>query len=184
MEKERGKNKSAAVKRRIKSYPLKLDSTVSHSEDGKRWGFIIAGVLILTIVAFLSGLRLGKSLHQLKSEEIISSPPKIAKDLEKKEIPFKLEKPKAEKSPEAPPTPPSPPIPGRSRNSSPPKAKYTLQVAALNNGEEAKQMVLQLQIKVMPLTKSLVARRQGDLVSRAHRVFCFSPRSKRIRSKF
>lgn len=147
MEKERGKNKSAAVKRRIKSYPLKLDSTVSHSEDGKRWGFIIAGVLILTIVAFLSGLRLGKSLHQLKSEEIISSPPKIAKDLEKKEIPFKLEKPKAEKSPEAPPTPPSPPIPGPKPKSSPPKAKYTLQVAALNNGEEAKQMVLQLQNK-------------------------------------
>lgn len=147
MEKERGKNKSAAVKRRIKSYSSKLDATISQPEGGKRWAFIAAGVLILTIVAFLSGLRLGKSLHDLKYGEIISSPAKIANDIEKKEIPYKWEKPKTEKSPEALSMPPSPPMPVPKPKSSPPKAKYTLQVAALNNAEEAKQMVLQLQNK-------------------------------------
>ncbi|MGC8811736.1 MAG: hypothetical protein ACP5Q3_15960, partial [bacterium] len=106
MEKERGQNKSAAIKRRIKSYSLKLDSNLPQPAGGQRWLFIAGGVLILTIVAFLSGLRLGKSLQELKSGEIISSPLKVTKDVEKKEIPYKLEKPKPEKSPEAPPPPP------------------------------------------------------------------------------
>jgi len=149
MEKERGKNKSAAVKRRIKSYSLKLGSNIPQPEGGKRWLFIAGGVLVLTLVAFLSGLRLGKSLQELKSGEIISSPLKVTKDIEKKEIPYKLEKPKAEKSPEATPPPP-PPTSGPKPKSSPPKAKYTLQVAALNNAEEAKQLVLQLQNKGYP----------------------------------
>lgn len=150
MEKERGKNKRVAVKRRIKSYSLKLNSPISEPEGGKRWVFFLVGVLILTIVAFLSGLRLGKSLYELKSGEISSSSPKVAKDIEKKEIPYKLEKPKTEKSPEAPPAPPSTTVPEPKPKPVPPKAKYTLQVAALNNAEEAKQMVLQLQNKGYP----------------------------------
>lgn len=150
MEKERGKSKKAVIKRRIRSYSLKLDSPIPQAEGGKRWLFIVGGVLILTIVAFLSGLRLGKSLHELKSNGVVSSPAQVAKGAEKKEIPYKLEKPKAEKSPAASPAPPSISIPEPKPKPSPPKAKYTLQVAALNNAQEAKQMVLQLQNKGYP----------------------------------
>ncbi len=47
-----------------------------------RWIFIVGGVLILTIVAFLSGLRLGKGLQELKSG-IQASSAKITKNIEK-----------------------------------------------------------------------------------------------------
>lgn len=150
MEKERGKNKKAVIKRRIRSYSLKLDATNPQAEGGKRWLFIIGGVLILMIVAFLSGLRLGKNLHELKSTGLVSSAAPEAKRAEKKEIPYKLEKPQAEKSPAASPAPPSTSISEPKPKPAPPKAKYTLQVAALNNAEEAKQMVLQLQNKGYP----------------------------------
>ncbi len=141
MDKERGKNNNKAAKRRLKTYSLKLNSPSPRPELRIRWIFIVGGVLILTIVAFLSGLRLGKGLQELKSG-IQASSAKINKTIEKekKDLPF---------IPQPQPSPPTTVAEPKTKPS-PPKAKYTLQVAALNNAEEAKQMVLRLQNKGYP----------------------------------
>lgn len=162
MEKERGKNKTS-LKRRIKNYSSILSLPIPGQRgEGKRWLFIAGGVLLLTMAAFLSGIRLGKELQELKHWPGSQIQTKGGKEEGKKQIPYKFEdladkessrsaflaKDKTEEPKEGEPAAKFPPA--EKSKPSPAKPKYTLQIAALNNMEEARLMVSQLQNKGYP----------------------------------
>jgi cell division septation protein DedD len=162
--------KKAEARRRTPGEPLRGTS-------GPTWAWIFIGVFVLCLVAFFSGVRMGKAVSELKPVEknqakqvyelpmppFFSEPkkeepaPKEAKVL----LPESSEK-KIEKEP-LPVSPPPQKVPERNSRSSErapaperkespalAKAKYTLQVAAFNNPDEARDLVNQLKKKGYP----------------------------------
>jgi cell division septation protein DedD len=135
-----------------------------------QWSFIVAGAFILSLVAFISGVRMGKGLSDFK-QTAASSVKAHAK--EQKSSPFRVEA----KSPEPqlgkesrgpisqvapssqakeklleervspPPEKATPQPPAATKAVPPPKAQFTLQVAALSNPGEARGLVSQLRSK-------------------------------------
>jgi len=179
---EMARLKKAAARRRGRTDP---GGTEIHpypaKEGGKKWGLIIAGTFLLALVAFVSGIWVGKAINDLQYSGKLSSRTKLEKQKEEKkdflyqaelkrqddsakreakastsEVPDKREE-------KARPTSPAKPKVGEEKilgpaegmaSSSPPgaksgpaKARFTLQVGAFNNSEEAQQLVNQLQSK-------------------------------------
>jgi hypothetical protein len=141
---------------------------------GTEWTWVVAGALILALVAFVSGVRMGKGLSDFKhieapslgaqargqkffpfrsgarginsqpSREARSSSPELPekiKDLSPAQIPQRVLE---DKSP-----PPAEKVSGLegAKGTSPPKAKFALQVAAFSKPEEAQELMNQLRSK-------------------------------------
>jgi cell division septation protein DedD len=164
--------KKAAARRRTPGEPLR-------STSGPTWAWIFIGVLVLCLVAFFSGVRMGKAVSELKPAEknqakqvyelpmppFYSEPrkeepaPKEAKVLLPESPEQKAEK---EPLPVSPPPKKVPeriprsserapaPAPERKESPAPAKMRYTLQVAAFNNPDEARDLVNQLKKKGYP----------------------------------
>jgi cell division septation protein DedD len=139
----------------------------------RRWIWGVLGIVILLLVTFISGVRLGKELgHPSPKKEAAS----LLQDRPGQKIPFRIaeggkgsyreaeeksspsesadkikgkDKPTEEKesSQFSKPAASPPPSPQPSKISPPPKVKYTLQIAALNSAEEAKELVNKLKAK-------------------------------------
>ena len=170
MENEKGKIDRAAEERR-EAHPLpEKELGRSGGGRGTQWSFIVVGAFILSLVVFISGVRMGKGLSDFKQTGA-SSVKGQAK--EQKSSPFRVEvkspRPQLDKesrSPISPIPPPSqakeklleervspppekaaPQTPAATKAVPPPKAQFTLQVAALSNSEEARELVSQLRSK-------------------------------------
>jgi cell division septation protein DedD len=143
---------------------------------GTEWSLVVAGALILALVAFVSGVRMGKGLSDFKHTE---APSLGAQARGQKSFPFHSRVPGADSAPskeakgliseipekrkekELPPAQ----IPGKvledhlsraaargtapeaTKVTPPPKANFALQVAAFSNPEEARELVNQLRSK-------------------------------------
>ncbi len=155
--------------------------------EGK-WGFLIAGALLLALVAFFSGVQLGENLRDLK---LGKRPFHQAQAEVQRDIPFRLSLKGTESAPVPEPAGPSAgpstetgertvetPLPsplgaakmaaekpaGASSTAAkgapslmedkktalPSKGKFTLQIAAFNNNEEARELVNHLKRKGYP----------------------------------
>jgi cell division septation protein DedD len=170
MENEEGKIDRAAEER-WEAHPLP-GKEPGRSGGGRRmqWSFIVAGALILSLVAFISGVRMGKGLSDFKQTGASSVK---AHTKEQKSPPFRVEakspEPQSGKDPRTPisqvapspqvqeklleerisppPEKATPQTPAAAKAAPPPKAQFTLQVAALSNPEEARGLVSQLRAK-------------------------------------
>lgn len=120
---------------------------------GTQWSLVVAGVFILSLVAFISGVRMGKGLSDFKHTE---APSVKAEAKGPKGFPFRTEvkgtevqdKEKVfEEKGSRPAEKAIPPTPEGVKATPPPKAQFTLQVAALSNPEEARELVNQLRSK-------------------------------------
>jgi cell division protein FtsN len=169
----------AAARRRAKSSAWRTRLFLQPPLEGgsKRWGWGVAGVVLLLLVTFISGVRVGKELNHPSPKKEAAS---FLKDRAGQTIPFRIEeavkgssreteeksylresvekpkgketleskgkdKPAEEKESTPSKTGPLASSPAKSAPSS--KAKYTLQVAALNSSEEAKELVNKLKSK-------------------------------------
>lgn len=149
--------KKAAARRRTPGEPLR-------GTPGPKWAWIFIGVLVLCLVAFFSGVRMGKALSELKPAEKSQakqvyelpmppfySEPKKEETASKEAKVLLPESPEKKVDKESPPvSPPPKKVPERKESPAPAKAKYTLQVAAFNNPEEARDLVNQLKKKGYP----------------------------------
>jgi cell division septation protein DedD len=165
----RRKSRTAAAGPGLHPHPVK--------EEGKRWGLVIAGTFLLALVAFISGIWVGKAINELQYHPKLPSqnkPEKKKKDalyqpeLKKQNDSVKRETKastaestdKREEKSRTSPTKPKlgdekslPPAEEVVSQSSPgakseqAKARFTLQVGAFNNSEEAQQWVNQLKNK-------------------------------------
>lgn len=120
---------------------------------GTQWSLIVAGVFILSLVAFICGVRMGKGLSDFKHAE---APSAKAQARGQKGFPFPAgvkgtevqNKEKVfEEKVSRPVEKGIPPSPEGVKATPPPKAQFTLQVAALSNAEEAGELVNQLKSK-------------------------------------
>lgn len=177
METEKGGMNQAPDRRPAQGGPREEKLLIpQEGRKGTEWTWVVAGALILALVAFISGVRMGKGLSDFKHTEapslgaqakgqkffpfrsgargIDSQPSKEAKSLIS-EIPEKR------KEKDLPPAQ----VPGRvlgdkssrpeekvaglegTKVAPPPKAKFALQVAALSKLEEAQELVNQLRSK-------------------------------------
>ena len=170
MEDEEGKmDRVAAERREARPFPEKNPGK-SRGAGGKQWSFIVAGAFILSLVAFISGVRMGKGLSDFKRT---GAPSVKAQPKDQKSSPFRFEvkSPELQAGKEArssispaaplpqakeksldenvsrPPEKATPQTPVATKAAPPPKAQFTLQVAALSNSEEARDLVSQLRSK-------------------------------------
>ncbi len=172
METRRDRVKKAAARRRTRYSSPEERFPQAQGEGGtRRFFYIAAGAVVVALVAFLCGVQMGKSFSELQG---LKEPGTRVQDRKGQAPPFRLMEKKKEARlgqeakvrgsdsgeearEEAPPPPPtkvsegeaSAPAktPGREGEADPPKAKYTLQVAALNNAAEAQDLVDQLKRK-------------------------------------
>ena len=165
MKNEEGKMDRAAGERR-ESNPLPgKELGKSGGGRGIQWSFIVAGAFVLSLVAFISGVRMGKGLSDFKHT---GAPSGKAQAKEQKSSPFRFEVKSlelqagkeaqssiAQAPPQAkeklldekasrPPDKATPQTPAATKAAPPPKAQFTLQVAALSNPEEARDLVSHL----------------------------------------
>ncbi len=146
------------------------------AESHRGLGGMVAAALILALAAFISGAWMGKALTDLSyrekassarsklSQEVASEPaPSVGEDSAKPQaaLPFKTniseekitepEPPKRSGAPEQTKSPEQPnPDPKQRKEMSPSKPKFTLQIAALHNLEEARDLVNKLRAKGYP----------------------------------
>jgi len=170
MEAERGRMKKAAARRRSRTFPEGIKGFPGLSKEGeKKWGFMIAvaGAFLLALVAFVSGVWMGKTINDLPDSGKTLMQIKKEKQKEEKRdffapdewqregdranregktFPSEAPGKREEKNRIAPPAKPSG---GEEKfaESAPSKTRFTLQVGAFNNSEEAKRLVNQLQSK-------------------------------------
>ena len=177
MESRRERLRKASARRRARDFspgaqtPARLPAQVSN----RKFFHIAAGALILALVAFVCGVKMGKALSELRwgdeARPLIQdrkgeAPP--FRFMEKgKDLPAaregKVQPPEGEGSskeaspprptpkgvsekPGSPPKGPSPP-PKDEGKPGPAKAKFTLQVGAYNHSQEAQELVQQLKKK-------------------------------------
>ena len=168
--------KKATARRRGRTDPggTELHPYVAKA-GGPKWGWIISGSFLLALVAFISGIWVGKTVNDIQYNEKLSyrsKPEKGKKDflyqaeLTRKEDPAKRET-KAftvelpDKRGEKEKVSPTRPKVGEEKilgpaaetaspqgaKSGPAKVRFTLQIGAFNNTEEAQQMVNHLKGK-------------------------------------
>lgn len=141
-------------------------------KNNRKFFYIAAGSIVVALVAFLCGVQMGKSLSELRRSEDPASPSRV-QDRKGQVPPFRLMERGKEIQPgqeakirnseargrEGGPPQTTPKVsngkasesmkdsaPGEG-GTAPPRAKYTLQVAALNNPAEAQDLVNQLKNK-------------------------------------
>ena len=152
---ERGKR--AAARRRIQREFSGDRLEPTSLEGGKRgWFYVAAGALIIALVAFVTGVQMGKTLsdgRRLDGPSFQGPTPQL------QEPPFRLERKEANRQIDRetrPRVPTSPAVPAEKvassaaeekKSETPAKGKYTLQVAAFNNPAEARDLVNQLKDK-------------------------------------
>lgn len=161
-------NKASARRRTKESFSGAGFPQASEERSNRKFFFIAAGSILVALVAFLCGVQMGKSLSELRGAEEVGSG---VQDRKAKAPPFRL----MDRGKEPKPVPeakaraslprerseeregsfsqPSPKVlngkisgPEEER-ATPPRAKYTLQVAAFNNPTEAEELVNQLKKK-------------------------------------
>lgn len=151
---------------------------VSLPAEGKAWAVIAVGALILALVAFVSGAKMGKALSDLKNplgvpfpqtkgpKEILSrlgiSGGERHSRQGTKGLPSEVPAEQTEKNAEparskemgltreSKPAEEATPKPGEAKAVSPSKPRFTLQIAALNSSEEARELVNKLRGKGYP----------------------------------
>jgi cell division septation protein DedD len=172
MQSRRERVKKAAARRRTRYFSTETKFLPAPGGEGnRRFFYIAAGAVVVALVAFLCGVQMGKSFSELQG---LKEPGARVQDRKGEAPPFRLTEKKKEAHPgqearvrgsdsgggvreEASPSP-SPKAsngeasepakaPGSEREADPPKGKYTLQVAALNNAAEAQELVNQLKKK-------------------------------------
>jgi hypothetical protein len=170
MEAERGRGKKAAARRRSRTFPVGKRSYSSPSKEGeKKWGLLIAvaGAFLLALVAFISGVWMGKTINDLPAsgKTLIQTKKEKAKE-EKRDFfaPDELQREGDRTYREGKNSPSEVlekreeknriPLPTKPRGgeekfaeTAPSRIRFTLQVGAFNNSEEAKKLVSQLQGK-------------------------------------
>jgi cell division septation protein DedD len=147
----------------------------SGDKSNRKFFAVAAGAVILALVAFICGVQMGKALSDLRGSEETGpriqdrkgeAPPFRFMEKGKMSRPIQEARPRSpetgesRKEPSASQTPqkaPADKAPGPSRDSSPPppeeekagpsEAKYTLQVGAFKNPQEALELVNQLKKK-------------------------------------
>ena len=172
MESDKAKMYKAAARRRARGpSPGDPFPQPSGGERNSKWAVVAGGGLVLAFVAFISGVQMGKELTEFKnSGESFSQAPfpsetrgKLSRPSKEGEIaisggadstkekgpqPPSSQETKSEEKISAPPgeTTPSSAVINK-KETLPSKAKFTLQVAAFNNHEEAQELVNRLQKK-------------------------------------
>jgi len=161
---QEGMNKAAGGSRG-KRRP-RWTSLLQPRKSSVQWSFVVAGTLLLALVAFISGVRMGKGLTEMR---YTGEPSLKVQAKAQKGLPFRFDfqEPDSQPGKEAKSSvPESPeksnerifegklsspeervPSPGAVKVPPQPKAKFTLQVAALTNSEDAREMVNQLRSK-------------------------------------
>jgi cell division septation protein DedD len=177
METEKGRMNQASD-RRPAQQGLSEEKLLPPQEGrrGTEWTLVVAGALILALVAFVSGVRMGKGLSDFKHGE----PPSLGTQARgQKFFPFRSgvkgidsqpsreaksvipEIPEKRKEKDLPPaqspgrvvedksSPPAEKVAGLegTKVTPPPKAKFALQVAAFSKPEEAQDLINQLRSK-------------------------------------
>ena len=176
MESRRESLRKAEARRRAReiSPGPDLPPPASGEKDNRKFSAVAAGAAILALVAFICGVHMGKALSDLRWSQEAGptiqdrkgeAPPFRVMEKGKESRPTQEARPRPPEggdsrretpAPRAPETAPAkPPGPSRESSPSPPgeakavpaKAKYTLQVGAFNNPQEAQQLVNQLKKK-------------------------------------
>ena len=153
---ETGRWQKAAARRRGRTFPLSIKFHPEASRDGEnKWGLmmVFAGAFCLALVAFLSGIWMGKTINDLPYRgETLLQPKKerpkeerrnssAAGELKREEDRTHGEEKKMASAGK------STPLSSSGGESAPAKTRFTLQIGAFNNAEESQKMVSQLQSK-------------------------------------
>ncbi len=177
MESRRERLRKAAARHRARDFspgpgPLPADG---ENRSNRKFFYVAAGALLLAMVAFVCGVRMGKALTELQwtegaggriqdrrgdvppfrfgekgkdsrpAPEARAKPPEAAEPLKETPGPRTTERTSSEKADDS--AKESPPAGTEEAKSVPGKAKYTLQVAAFNNPQEAQDLVNQMKKK-------------------------------------
>lgn len=141
----------AIARRRARRHGLKTKFWQPQLGEGRRpWVLLAVGALLFALVAFVSGVRMGKALSDFHRVKGPSSPTQAE---EPRESPSTSKIKESEPSPsmEAQSSMTVPENPKWEGYQTPQgKPKFTLQVAAFNNPEEARELVNQLRNKGYP----------------------------------
>jgi hypothetical protein len=177
MESRRERLRKASARRRARDFSPRMETPPRFPvpESNRKFFYIAAGALLLALVAFVSGVQMGRTLSDLRGAEEArplihdrkgEAPPfrfmEKGKDLPpeqdakarpaegegslKEAIPVRPSAKGVSEKPGSPPKDLSPP-PKDEGKPSPPKTKFTLQVGAYNNSQEAQELVQQLKKK-------------------------------------
>ncbi len=177
MESRRERLRKAAVRRRVKeiSPGREVPPSLPAGESNRKFFSIAAGALLLALVAFVCGVQMGKSLSDLRraddaqalihdrkgdappfrlmdkgreapSAREAKAQPSEGKGSSQEAVPPRPS-PKGVVDKPAGPTKPSTGAPGDEAKPPPTKTRYTLQVGAYNNAQEAQELVQQLRKK-------------------------------------
>jgi cell division protein FtsN len=177
MESRRERLRKAAARHRAKDFspePGALPATAEIREN-RKFFYVAAGALLLALVAFVCGVQMGKALNELQwaesggahlqdrrgeappfrvmekgkdsrpAPEARVRPPETGETRKESTVSRQTEKASPEKAGD--PAKEPPPAGSAEEKSAPAKAKYTLQVAAFNNPQEAQDLVNQMKKK-------------------------------------
>jgi hypothetical protein len=170
MESRRERLRKAAARHGARDFPPGpgLPSPVAEDRSNRKFFYVAAGALLLALVAFVCGVQMGKALSDLRWSESGGAriqdrrgdappfrfmekgkdpqpAPEAGETRKEPPAPRQAEKAPPEKSGESPKE--TPPAVSEEGKSAPAKAKYTLQVAAFNNPQEAQDLVNQMKKK-------------------------------------
>ncbi len=153
---ETGRLKKAAARRRGRTFSGSLRFPPETSREGEnKWGLmmVFAGAFCLALVAFLSGIWMGKAMNDLPYPR--ETRPQLKKERPKEEkgnlsaageVKREADRTHGEEKKLASAGKSAPPS-ASGEDPPPAKIRFTLQIGAFNNSEEAQKMVSQLQSK-------------------------------------
>ncbi len=153
---ETGRWQKAAARRRGRTFPLSMKFHPEASREGEnKWGLmmVFAGAFCLALVAFLSGIWMGKTIDDLpyRGENLLQ--PKKERPKEERrdssaagELKREEDRTHGEEK-NLGPAEKRIALSSSGAESAPSKIRFTLQIGAFNNSEEAQKMVSQLQSK-------------------------------------
>jgi cell division septation protein DedD len=174
MESRRERLRKAAARHRARDFSSEpgLPPTPAENRSNRKFFYVAAGALLLALVAFVCGVQMGKALSDLRwsesggarlqdrrgdappfrfmekgkdpqpAQETRVRPPEAGETRKEPSAPRQVEKAPPEKTGDSSKEPP--PSGSEEGKGALAKAKYTLQVAAFNNPQEAQDLVNQL----------------------------------------